>query len=342
MSFSKKIIGIVVVILVLAGVAASAYMFLQPKPLETVNVTLDFVPNGQELPFYVGVDRGLFSKYGLDVKVTPSTGSAVAIRALASGKADFIDADIGSLLTVMTHDNITNVKVVSAYFQHSPIAVVYVKGKGINQPKDLENRTISSSAGSANEVLWPIFTKNTGIDLSKVKIMQITPSSCGPSLLTGQFDASICLYSRALVDLEPQATKAGLKLGTFNYTDFGADTLGLGIMTRVDIIQKRPDLVKNFLKGFWEAAQFAAKNPNAGIDSFMKTNPQSDRSLMLGEWQWAMNLIGSRLLTAADPTSAGWIDPTRMNATISIIAEGFKIPKLNASQVYTNEFLGST
>jgi hypothetical protein len=96
--------------------------------------------------------------------------------------------------------------------------------------------------------------------------------------------------------------------------------------------------VKSFLKGFWEAAQFAAKNPEAGIDSFMKFNPQSDRVLMLGEWRWAISVIGNQILTVRDPTSAGWIDQGRMDTTATIVAEGFGIRKLATAQLYTNSF----
>jgi ABC-type nitrate/sulfonate/bicarbonate transport system substrate-binding protein len=140
------------------------------------------------------------------------------------------------------------------------------------------------------------------------------------------------------VDLAPTAVKQGLQLGSFNYSSYGVDTYGLGLFTRADLIQNKPDLVKSFVRGFWEASQFAAKNPEAGIDSFMKFNPQSDRALMLGEWKWAISVIGNQILTVKDPTSAGWIDQARMDTTAAIIAEGFGIPKLASAQLYTNNF----
>src|SRR6478752_4269823 len=82
------------------GAAAVCLLWLSAASVgaaETpANVRLDFIIGGKHAPWYVALEKGFYSKRGLNVTIQASTGSADTVRTIASGGADFGFADIGT------------------------------------------------------------------------------------------------------------------------------------------------------------------------------------------------------------------------------------------------------
>src|SRR5262245_8277480 len=86
---------------------------------EKVTFQLDWMPFGRHAPYYVALDKGFYSQRGLDVTVAQGTGSVPGLRLLATGKVDFLFADIGPMIAVRSRDGIA-AKALACMYQKTP------------------------------------------------------------------------------------------------------------------------------------------------------------------------------------------------------------------------------
>jgi len=79
--------GLLVLAIVLGG--GFADVMAGEMPLKKVTFLTNYVFHGRHSPFFVGVDKGFYKEAGLDVQISPSTGSGFVLAALEGGKADY-------------------------------------------------------------------------------------------------------------------------------------------------------------------------------------------------------------------------------------------------------------
>ena len=56
----------------------------------------------EHAPFFLGLERGYFSKEGIDLQIQEGRGSAPTVQAVAAGTADFGYADVASVIKAAT------------------------------------------------------------------------------------------------------------------------------------------------------------------------------------------------------------------------------------------------
>src|SRR3979490_1506285 len=69
---------------------------LPPAPPRTVNLIV--FPGGFNWPIWVAQEKGLFAKNGIEVKITPTPGSAFQLTGLIEGKFDIAMTAIDNLI----------------------------------------------------------------------------------------------------------------------------------------------------------------------------------------------------------------------------------------------------
>ncbi len=343
----RRIILLITVIALVAIVIVGtlAYVrYIRPvsQAADEINFMKSFLAAPPDVPYDVAIDKGYFANYHLRVNIISNpSGSAAAIRSLASGGVDFAEGDIGTLMVLMARESITNVKAVDAYYQHNPGGVIFLKGKGISQPKDLEGKTVGSFAGNSVEFLFPLFARASGLNVSAVHIQHIAAASLQTALLSNQVDAILTFAFHTFDFHQVSQTQ----VGNFSYRDYGVDTYANSILTRTDIIARNPDLVSRFVKALEDARSYSVAHPDEAVQSFLKINPQYDPTISLAIWRdWTISVMGGKdhILALGKPTSIGWFDPSRMASTTEIIHEAYGIPNIDSSSLYTSQFVTSS
>src|SRR4051812_15851738 len=81
----KRIIGVVVAImLVLVGCGGAPSASPTAQALTPIDLYLSFQPDIQFAPFYVGLEKGIFTAHGLDITITHQSESD-AVRLVGTG-----------------------------------------------------------------------------------------------------------------------------------------------------------------------------------------------------------------------------------------------------------------
>lgn len=301
--------------------------------LQKVTVRMDWVTSEYHAPFYVGVANGFFKKQGLDVTVEPGNGSANVAQAIGNGNGDFATVDGGTMMQLVGKG--LPVKAVMGLYERNPNGVIYRLDRGIKRPKDLEGKTLALSNGDAPSALLPAFAKATGLDLSKVNVVNTAPAAKNAAVIYGRADADVTFAFQGV----PLIKAGGVAAASFDYADYGVNVPGLCVVARLDYIKEHPNTVKKFVKGAQEAIEWSVDHPQQAINILVKMNPNQKFSPGTAlEILKASFLLLHTKATADKPI--GVMDRDDWAKAEELLAEYVGLQKVETPDRYfTNEFI---
>lgn len=307
--------GVFLVVAAVAGLLFTGAAFAAEK----VNFTPGWLFYGRDVGFFASIERGHYSREGIDLNIVPGRGATDAVSTVASGANRFALAGVGAV--VMAAAQRIPVKLVSMYHDKALDGVYVLKGSGIQTPKDLEGKNIGTTAKDAPTMLFPAFAKANGIDLGKVKWTYMAPPAKIPSLLAGKVDATITFHN-SFPSIVAGARKIGKEAVALLYADWGVDIYSAGLIAKSNDIAKSGDLVRRFLKATYEGTAWAIENPEAAARLFMKRNPTLNAQIVAGEWK----ITAEHLLTHfSRKHGLGYIDREKMARTVEIVARSMDL-----------------
>ena len=316
----------------LAGSIAAPYVRAAGK-LDPATVTLDWRVTGYHTPFFLGLEQKIFEAQGIDLTVNPGNGSRNTIIAAAANNTTFGMADATALPPGVLQG--ADVKMFSLYMGTTPFGIMFKKESGIAKPKDLEGRAYGDFPGSATYALFPTFAKKAGIDVSKVKIVNISPAAQFSSLLDNQVDATFTALNDSYVTLSHQ----GVALGNFSYAEQGLNVLSQGLIAGTETL-KNHDLVKRFAQAFNQSVAAVKADPQKAAEVTKKLVPAAPDVVV--QVDMIKDLVAHRLTnarTAGKP--AGWMAEADWRDLVDHLAEaGTLKEKVPLDRLYTNDFVG--
>jgi len=319
---------ILVLTIVLIFVGASSGL------AEKLTLKLNWVPGGDHCFYFVAKDKGLYEQEGLDVKIERGRGSGDTVKRVDLGTVEVGLADTGTL--VVARSKGAKVKDIAMIYANSPNGIKTRWDTGIKGPKDLEGRMVGVPAGDAQRVLWPALAKANGVNMDKVRLINIKPGAKAQSLAAKRVDAVF-----DWVVGESQYWAAGLdkeKLVLIPWSNWGVNPYGNALMASERTIAARPEMLRRFLKATMKAWQWSIENMDEAMAIFVKYNPEVPP--LAAKIRFVNDI---RLLVDVDLNreyKLGWIDVKRMKATVDNINKYFPVETpVTHADMYTMEFL---
>lgn len=317
--------------------AAGLALPLAPMPsragaLKPVALTLDWVYQGPNAGFMVAREKGFYRDAGLDVSMTAGKGSAstaqlVAAKACQVGFVDGYVVGNGDAKGM-------NIKTVGSIFRRNPCAVIVFADSPIKTAKDLEGKTVAISAGSAVIQQFPAFCKGSGVDASKVHIVNIDPAGIGVALITGKVDAIGAYVSSYVPELEIRGKKP---VRVMWFSDAGVVAVSNGITMHDDLIKSDPGLARAFVAATLKGFLYGRQHPDEAVAAVKAYQPTVDPAITRREleWSWKLWLTPN---TMGKPL--GWGSAADWQSTIKVLRQyGGVTAPLEAAALYTNAFV---
>jgi NitT/TauT family transport system substrate-binding protein len=310
-----------------AEVSASPSPTPAPSPVK-VNVLLDFSLDGTMAALLYGIDQGYFKDEAIDLTVTPSTGSNVALPEIDSKKVDFAFINMSSII----QDNVQNkasLVGVTTWENYSSFAIVSLKP--INSLSDLVGKNFGTVAFSSGRQNFPLVLQANGVDPSKVPIKLLDFSVLYQALFNGQIDTAETGLPGSGDTLRVQAQKLGKTVYMYPFSKWGFVDYNKVLVTRKDVIDSNADLVARMVRATNKSmAQGLANLTSDDVATIMtKANPQSDPAASKALWD------DFKMLTK----DSGPFDPTTV-ATIfqRTVTQGKLSTTAQPTDFYTNQF----
>lgn len=322
----------------LAGALGVVAVFLfgstNARADETYVLALNWIPHALHYGIYVAQQKGWYKAAGISLEIQRGYGSGDTVKRVATGTADFGLADAASVIVGRAHG--LDTKLVAMIMDRPADAVYFIKNGGISVPKDLEGKTMGAAAGETSLNLLPVFANNAGVDVSRIKIVTMTPTSKIPSLVEGKVD-SIITFTNEEPMVRSAGQKANVPIGRLLFADYGVDYYSVGFIVSDRMLKEKPGIVKAFIDASMRGYAEAVKNPEEAADDFANANPATSRSLMLQQWSYIEH---DMLTPTSEKMGLGYMERRKMEQTISLMkAFQHVTADIKATDVYTNQYL---
>ncbi|MAQ37680.1 ABC transporter substrate-binding protein [Thioclava sediminum] len=274
---------------------------------------LDWKFEGPSAPYFLAVDEGYYGEAGLDVEIAEGKGSLDAIPKVATGAYPVGFADINSLMKFLDQNPGAPVTAVMMVYDKPPFAVVGRKSQGVNEPKDLEGKVLGAPPPDGAWAQFPIFAKETGLDMDKIKVEPVGFPTREPMLAEGKVDAVTGFSFSSTLNLK----RLGVGMDDQSIllmADYGVALYGNAIIVNTDYAKAHPEEITGFIKATAEGWKAAVADPGKAVDALLKRNPAADKDLETERLQMA---IDANVLTDyVKENGMGGIDADRMATAI--------------------------
>jgi NitT/TauT family transport system substrate-binding protein len=233
-------------------------------------VRVGVLPTSGIAPLYLGRERGFFERRGIRLELQVAAGGAAVVPAVMSG-----DLDVGygaSLSSAIARAKGLPIKIVAqgtiaADEPEDSINKLVVRKSGpIREPADLEGGTVAvNTLGSIAEVGIKATLERRGVDLSKVKFVELGLPEMPAALEKGRVDA-IWATEPFLSELE---AGAGRSLYAWD-VEFAPGASLASYFTREAFVEEESETLERFVAAVEESLTYAQEHPDEVRDAISK------------------------------------------------------------------------
>ena len=245
---------------------------------ETPKLDVVIGNNFGHLPMFVGAEKGLFKKHGVDVRLkVVNTGSdmvgAMQRREVQIGDMSvttFLKARhggdpfrvVGIIMNDATRDN-----------ADEPLAIVARKDSGVRagMVEDLKGKRVALAKGQTSDEYLKMVLARRGMKYDDLTIENImAPPALAPALKEGRVDAVVSWepYNTAVLEQVPESYVVVRGGGHLSY---------VMVATAYEpTIKDNPQLLRGFVAGLAAAAQYTRKNRDEAVEIFARWVPGTD------------------------------------------------------------------
>jgi NitT/TauT family transport system substrate-binding protein len=278
---------------------------------QSVALRLDFVHTGKDAIWTYGIEKGFFSKQGIDLKIEDGKGSATTAQTVSNNSDKFGLVDGGTWLTAASKG--LSGKAVMSVFDGGSFAVLSPAKSPITDFAQLAGKKVAITAGDGPSTLLPAVLQKAGVDKSKITEVNMQAGPKLTALATGRVDA---VATTVLVQATLQAT--GTETKALLYSSAGINTPGWYLVAAPDELKSHSDLVQKFVTATQQSIDATLADPQAAVDSFVKKYPEYDKTRAKNELDLVLPLVKT---DEAKGHPTGWISPDAATSALALLKQ---------------------
>ncbi|HLI20030.1 MAG TPA: ABC transporter substrate-binding protein [Stellaceae bacterium] len=272
----------------------------------------------------VGIEEGIFAKYGLDVESNDMNGDASLHQAFIAGS---VDVALGSGPSMALGAKSGKAIAVAA-FAGAPrnIAILVMPDSPIKTVADLKGKLMGTTTkGSLTEWLVQRLSQEHGWGTNGIKMVEL-----------GAFESTLAALKVHQVDAMVGALEAGYLLEEKHagrvltgLESVAPDFVTHVVFTSPDLIKRNPDEVNHFLKGVFASIAFMKANKEKTTEIATRVLHQSPE-VMNRTWDYEISMF----------EDDGHFDPKAIAVMQqSFIDMGLSSEKIPDDKLFTTQFL---
>ena len=254
---------------------------------QELTLLLDWFPNVDHLPIYAARQQGLFAEEGLEIKIISPSETADGLKMVASGNVDI--AVSYEPQTIIAAARGLDVIVFARLIEHPLTTLLFLKGQGIETPKDLSGKKIGYTVPGLMDVLLDAFaTINNVRDYQAVNV----GFAIVQSLTAKKVDAVMGPFKT--YETVTMAHK-GYEVGYFELEKWGIpDYDELIFITSRKNMQKNRAAMAGFRRVMDRAIAAVRLNPQQAFKDYLKQVPEADRKIESDAFQLTLPYYAAR------------------------------------------------
>jgi ABC-type nitrate/sulfonate/bicarbonate transport system substrate-binding protein len=228
--------------------------------------------SGYQAPLWLGVDLGLFKKYGLHLEPILFRGGAESVLAMTHGEIQFdVVAPQPHIAATLSGGDLL---VIGTYFNRHTYSVV--ARPGISSPQELRGKRVGVlSVVGLNQIVVAAALRHWGINEKSVTLVRSGGSRDRfTALQNGLIDATV--LTGAFVD---RAKTAGMPI-LLDLGDLEESFPTVSMMTSANFQRSKRHVVRAFLQGLGEAIYVFKNDPVLGQKTLARWMRTEDKHLL--------------------------------------------------------------
>src|SRR5262245_16180097 len=214
---------------------------------DAIRVRLDWTPWGDQAPFHLAQEKGLFKKYGLDVRIDDGNGSVATVQIVGNGEYDVGHASLAPMAIARSKG--LPVKAIAGFIQKNDIGLLVPKDSGIKSPADLKGKKIAFTPGSLEAPFIDKFLAAGSLKRSDVELLNVDAAGKAGMYMTGGTDAAFSSVPFFLAVVESRRPSTAVR-----FSENGLRFPSFGLFATEKTIAAKPDQLKRFVSvvaGCW-------------------------------------------------------------------------------------------
>ncbi len=215
--------------------------------------------NMNHVPSFVGVEKGIFLKHGVDLKLKVLSTGQEMTKAVQAGEAQFLGAAYSNF-PVAVERGLKAKGLIglmgdrTAKYSDEPVSLITRKGTGITKAQDLAGKKVGTPVGGTAHEYLGVVLKKAGVAAEKVTVVNVPPGNSVSALAGGQVDAVAVWepYGTLMMEKVPEAVLVQRGGGFIGYY--------INMSALVDVLEKQPDMVYQYAVGLAEASQYTRQH----------------------------------------------------------------------------------
>lgn len=316
-----------------AGVAVAALFGSAPVQAQNVEEVTYLLPAPPTLPAFgpwmLAQARGYYAQEGLKVNFVLAKGGVDVAKQIGAGNA-VIGGALGDT-PIIARANGVPVKAVAVLGGKSMTQLAVHDGKGINGPKDLKGKTVTTIAYQDTtfySLLGMLAT--AGLSKNDLDIQAAGPAGVWQLFAAGKADAMA-----AVPDWIASSRDAGAKVKIYSSDDY-FKSMAQAILVSDETIQKRPELVKKLVRATLKGMNDIMKDPKGAVADYVKAVPaHKGKEAYIAEVFALYNQYvypGQKVLGAMDAERLATVQKF-------YVKEGIVAKEAPLADLYTNQFV---
>jgi NitT/TauT family transport system substrate-binding protein len=301
---------------------------------DDVSLRLDFYAHAAHPALAYGIEKGIYAKHGINLKLVEGTGSGPTTQLIGANTERFGWADAYTMAKLASKG--LPVKMIGSYTQNSVFAIVVFESQGIKQLSDLYGKKIAFTSGDAQSQLFPALMSSNKLDVSKVNLVFLAPEAKQSALIVGSVDGMGGSYADQAGVIQKEAKR---KVSYLRYADWGANTLSFGLIINTKNIADR-SLNCRMVAATTEAFGQAVKEQQIATDALLKMFPRwnkGDQALSLEQWGQYSELVQT---ANSKGRPLGYMSDKDWASLVDLGSKFGEFGAKQATDYYTNEFIG--
>lgn len=249
------------------------------KPDETkTRLLLDWLPNPNHIPLYVGQEKGFFAEHGLDLLITKLQDPSDSIPLVTSGQTElalFYMPD-----TIRAKKRGADVHIVGVLFKKPLNGFIYRADLGITSLQDLSGKNLGYCLdGSGTAVLDYVLEINHITPKDKKNVAFDLVGTLG----TKQVDV---IYG-AYWNIESEHLRAlGINTHYFELSEMGyPNYYELVVLAKENSPKINPEAISSFQQALQKSIDYSTAHPAEAFEIYQKANPDKSPTTIAWETQ---------------------------------------------------------
>ncbi len=299
----------------------------------TLSVRLSWLTSGYQAAFYLAAAKGWYAKAGLDVSLTPGTGSVTTIQLVGSRQYDAGEAALSSMVFARVKG--MAITSIAGFFRTGDVALMVPVESPIQGPADLKGKKIIYTAGSFEGPFLDSFLAAGGLTRDQVEFINVEANSRNSVYGNGGADGMFGSPVGTLIVLNKIRKSRAILLA-----DYGLNLPGFGIVASLETLKEKGQAMRAFATAVSAAWTYIENgHEEEGVQAILKGRP-NDR-IDADELRQQLHNSAPFLVSKTSPgLSIGVQSEADWKATIATMERAKVIdPGSQPLDFFTNDYL---